>query len=318
MQKRIINIEIASIFYKMADILEIKKVMWKPAAYRAAAQTLESLKENVSKIYKEQGQKGLDNLPGIGSGIAKKIIQYVKENKIEEYEKLKKSLPAGLSEMMEIPGIGPKKASLFYNKLKIRSVEELKKAAQEHRLESLPGFKTKTEENILQGIEIKKSGNKIPLKEAEKIASSILKKLKKIPGVEKALPAGSLRRKSPAVGDIDIVVLTSRPEKVVGKFVKLDFVKKVLGKGREKVTIITKQGVQSDLRFFNRENFGSGLLYFTGSKQHNIWLRKIAIKKGLKLNEYGLFRGSKKIAGRTENEIYKALGLNFIPPEKRT
>ena len=314
------NSKLARIFYEMADIYELQEVRWKPAAYRMAAQTLESLRTDVSEIYKKQGLKGLDKLSGIGSGIAGKIEQFLKTGKIQEYEKLKKSIPGGLYEMMNIPGIGPKKASLFYKKLGIKSIKQLKQAARKGKLIGLPGFKRRAEEKILEGIGIfKKQKGRIPLKQAEKIARPILNSLRKLPEVSKAEPAGSLRRKKPTIRDVDIVVKTNKPEKVIDKFVKMRFVSKVLGKGKDKAIIITKQGIQVDIRPFPPKSFGSGLLYFTGDKQHNIWLRKKAIKQGWKLNEYGLFekKTGKQIGGKTESEIYKKLKTKMLSPEKR-
>ncbi len=309
---------IAGIFYEMADILEIKQEKWKPQAYRIAAQTLEGLKKDVEEIYKKQGIKGLERIPGIGEGLARKIIQFIETGIINEHEKLKKSIHSGLYEMMNIPGVGAKKASLFYNKLKIKTINQLEEAARKHKLFNLPGFKEKAEQNILEGISmLKKQKGRIALKQAEKIAGRILKELRKLPEVRQAIAAGSLRRKKSTIGDIDIVIKTNQPEIVAEKFVKMPFVKEVLGKGREKATIITKQSIQVDIRFFTEENFGSGLLYFTGDKQHNIWLRKKAIKKAWKLSEYGLFQGSKRIAGKTEKEIYKLLNVKFPKPENR-
>jgi len=316
-----INSKIAELFYEMADILEIKNVAWKPQAYRIAAQTLESLGENVEDVYVSGGIKELEELPGIGEGLAKKIIQYIEAGKIEEHEKLKKSIPAGIYEMMKIPGVGGKKASLFYNKLKIKDIKELESAAKRHKLIGLPGFKEKAEEKILEGIEIMKGEKgRILLREAEAIAKSIIHELKKLEEVEGAIPAGSLRRKKSTIGDIDIVVKTEKPEQVLKKFVKMNFVKDVLGAGKEKAIVITKQGIQADARVFTKEEFGAGLLYFTGDKGHNIWLRKIAIKKGWKLNEYGLFdkKTGKRIAGKSEEEIYRKLGISKVPkPEER-
>jgi len=314
-----INEEIAGIFYEIADILEIKKVRWKPQAYRMAAQTLESC-GNVGEIYKKEGRQGLDKLPGIGSGLAKKIVEYIETGKIKEYERQKKSIPKGLYDMMNIPGIGPKKAVMFYEKLRIKNIKELERAAKKHKIRGLPLFKERAEKKVLEGINIfKKQRGRIHLKDAEKIANNIVEELKKLKEVKRAEVAGSLRRKKPTIGDLDIVIETNKPKKVADKFVKMSFVKEVLGKGKEKAIIITKEGIQVDIRFFTKENFGSGLLYFTGDKQHNIWLRKIAIKKGYKLNEYGLFdkKTGKKVAGRTEKEIYKKLGVKMIRPEKR-
>jgi len=314
------NSEIARIFYEMADILEMQNVKWKPAAYRMAAQTLESLRKDVSEIYKSGGQDELEKLPGIGEGIAKKIVQYLTEGKVHEHERLKKTIPAGLYEMMKIPGIGAKRASLFYHKIGIKNIDELEKAVKQHKLLGLPGFKERAEEKVLEGIELLKGEKgRIPLKEAEKIIKPILESLKKLPEVKDAVAAGSFRRKKPSVRDIDIVVKTEKPELVLEKFVKMPFVKEVLGKGEEKAIIITKEGIQVDLRVFTNEEFGAGLLYFTGDKQHNIFLRKIAIKKGWKLNEYGLFdkKTGKRIAGKTEEEIYEKLGLRMPKPEER-
>jgi len=312
------NLELAKIFYEMADILEIKNVKWKPQAYRVAAQTLESLHRDVKDIYKTKGFKEIENLPGIGEGIAKKIIEFIETGKIKKFEELKKELPAGLYEMMKVPGVGPKKASLFYNKLGIKNVSELRKAAKEHKLAELPGFKSRAEEKVLEGVNLLRGQrDKIPLKEAERIANRIARELKKLPYIDKVMVAGSIRRRKPLIRDIDLVVETKKPGKVLSKFVKMKFVKSILGQGEAKATIISKKGIQVDLRVFPHESFGSGLLYFTGSKQHSIWLRKIAIKKGYKLNEWGLFKGKKQIAGKTEKGIYAKLGLKFIKPEKR-
>jgi len=313
-----INDTLAKIFYEMADILELKKEKWKPQAYRIAAQTIESLKKDVVDIYFEKGLKGFEELPGIGEGIARKIVQFIENESIEEYENLKKSIPPGLYEMMNIPGIGAKKASLFYYELGIKNIQELEKAVKEHKLIGLKGFKKRAEEKIMEGLAIlKKQKGRISLKKAEKIANNIVNELKKIKSAEKVEIAGSLRRKKATIGDIDIVVRTENPEKVIDGFIKLKQVKKVLGKGKEKATIITKDNIQVDVRVFTKEEYGAGLLYFTGDKQHNIWLRKIAIKKGWKLNEYGLFKASKRIAGKTEREVYSKLGVRMLSPEKR-
>lgn len=312
-----VNSEIARIFYDIADILEIKNVKWKPQAYRVAAQTLEASK-NVSEIYKKEGIEGLKKLPGVGEALAEKIVQYITEEKINEYERLKKSIPQGLYQMMNIPGVGAKKASLFYNKLGIKTINDLEEAAKKHKLLNLPLFKAKAEEKILEGIGILKGKKeRMPLKQAEKISSQIINELKKLKEVEKIIVAGSIRRKKSTIGDIDIVIQTKKPEIVADKFTKMSFVKEILGKGMEKATIITKQNIQADLRFFNEDEFGAGLLYFTGDKGHNIWLRKKAIKKGYKLNEYGLFLGNRRIAGKSEEEIYKKLGVKYLEPEKR-
>ncbi len=313
------NAEIAAIFYEMAEMLELKNVKWKPQAYIIASQTLESLREDVSEIYRKSGEKGIDDIPGVGEGMKKKIIQYIKEKRIDEYEQLKKIVPAGLYEMMKIPGVGPKKALVFYKKLKIKDIDELYRAAEEHRIQKLPGFKKRAEEKIMEGINILKGQKgRMPLKKARRMANSVLKELNKLSEVDEAVVAGSIRRRKSTVGDIDIVVRTKKPELVLKKFAKMKFVKQVLGVGKEKDSIINKEGIQIDCRVFTDEEFGAGILYFTGDKQHNIWLRKIAIKKDWKLNEYGLFdKKGKRIAGKNEKEIYDRLGVKFVSPEKR-
>ncbi len=315
-----INSEIARIFYEMADILEIQGVKWKPAAYRMAASTLESLYLGVADIYKREGEEGINNLPGIGEALTKKIIQYIKQKRIDEHERLKRSIPAGMYEMMKIPGVGAKRASLFYNKLGIKNIKQLEFAAREHRLLKLPGFKQRAEEKIIEGIALMHGEEtRIPWKKAKPVADNVVRELEKLPEVDEAIAAGSFRRKKSTIHDLDIVVRTGKPEIVLKKFAKMSFVKEVLGVGEEKATIISKKGIQVDVRAFTDEEFGAGLLYFTGDKQHNIWLRKIAIKKGWKLNEYGLFdnKTGKRIAGKTEEEIYEKLGVKFIEPEKR-
>jgi DNA polymerase (family 10) len=318
-KKRVNNEKIAQIFFEMADILQLENVKWKPQAFIVAGQTLESLSKDVSELYRKNGKKGLLELPGIGEALAEKIIQFLKTGKIREHEKLKKTIPAGLYAMMQVPGVGAKKASLFYNRLGIKNIDELSRAAEEHRLVGLPGFKERAEQKIIEGIELMKNEqDRIPWKKAEKIVDKILKEIKKLPEVVECIPAGSFRRKKASVRDLDIVVRTDKPENVLNKFVKMNFVKQVLGIGKEKATIITRDGVQVDVRVFTDEEFGAGLLYFTGDKQHNIWLRKIAIKKGWKLNEYGLFdKNGMRIAGKIEGEIYDKLGLAYINPEKR-
>ena len=310
------NIEIANIFYKIADILEIKGDKFRPQAYRVAAQSLEALKKDVQDIYLEKGEKGLKDIPGIGEALSQKIIQYIETEKIDKLERLKKEIPAGIYEMMSIPGVGAKRAKLFYDS-GIKDIKELEKAARNHKLQKLPSFKQRAEEKILEGIKSMGIEERLPRKEAEKIASKILQELEAIKEIKKTEIAGSLRRKKESIRDFDFVILTDNPEKVIEKITKMSFVKDIIAKGKEKLTIITKQDRQADFRFFNKEEYGAGLLYFTGDKGHNIWLRTIAIKKGLKLNEYGLFKNEKRIAGKTEEEIYDKLGLQYISPEKR-
>jgi len=312
------NTQLAEIFFEMADLYQLKNVRWKPQAYRIAAQTMESLYVDVKDLYKKEGAKGIDNLPGIGEGITKKIVQFLKKGKIDEYEKLKKSLPSGLYSMMKIPGIGAKRASMFYYKKGIKNIDELKKAVKKHQLIGLPGFKQRAEQKVGEEIGIlSKSKGRVPLKDAKKVANSVLRELKKIKSVKEAIATGSIRREKPTIGDIDIAVKAKNTKDVIDRFVKSKIVKKVLAKGEKKAIVILKNNMQCDVRVALPEEYGATVLYFTGDKQHDIWLRKNAIKKGYKLNEYGLFEKGKKIAGRTEKSVYDKLGIKMFPPKMR-
>ncbi len=311
------NIEIAKMFYEIADILEMQGVNWKPAAYRKAARALESLSEDIGEIYKS-GK--LEEIPGIGQALAGKIKEYIETGKIHKYEELKKTVPKGITKLMEIQGLGPKKVKTLYKKLGISSVKELEKAAKQHKISKIPLFKEKTEENILKGLELYKTGEgRTLLHLILPIAERITNDLKNLKEVDKIVAAGSLRRRKETVRDVDILAASKNPEKVMDFFTSMAIVKRVLAKGPTKSSVITREGMQVDLRVVEPEIFGSALLYFTGSKEHNIALRGLAIKKGYKLSEYGLFtkKGDKRIAGRTEEEVYKKLGMAYIEPELR-
>jgi len=315
------NLEIASLFYAIADILEIQSVQWKPQAYRKAARSMESLPNAVDSIYSEKGLKGLLEISGVGEGLAKKIAEYLDTGKINEYEKLKASLPKGLAELIEVPGMGPKKAMLLFNKLKVQSISDLEKAAKEHKIAALKGFGQKSEDNILQGIDILRKGReRLLLGTALPIAAEIAERLKEIKGVNHIEPAGSLRRRRETIGDIDILITTENDaatKRVMDAFTTMSDVIQVLAKGETKSAVLLRGGLQTDVRVLKDNEFGSALQYFTGSKEHNIGIRKIAIKKGMKLSEYGLFKGKKRIAGDDEEGIYKALGMQIMPPEMR-
>jgi len=312
------NLEIADIFFDIANILEMKKVKWKPQAYRKAARSIQSLSESIEEIYKKEGKKGLDNIPGVGERLAEKIEEYLKTGKIKEYEKLKKQTPESLIKIMDIPGLGPKTAQKLYKKLKIKSIKDLEKAAKKHKISKLKNFKEKTEENILEGIKLMRSSKgRHLLGNSLIMAKNIEEELKKTNSINKISNAGSLRRMEETIGDLDILVDTSHPKKVMEKFASLNEIKKIIAKGNTKSSIILKNNIQVDLRVIPSKNFGSALQYFTGNKDHNIKLRKIAIKKGYKLNEYGLFKKNRYICGKTEKEIYKKLGLQYMPPEMR-
>ena len=314
------NQEIASMFFEIADILEMKNIQWKPRAYRQAARAIESLPRDINEIYKRGGIKLLKEIPGVGESIAKKIIEYLRTGKVKNFEKLKKQVPSHIEILMKIPGMGPKKLIKLNKILKISTVKELKQAALQHKIAKIPGFGFKSEQDILEGIGLmKKSRGKTLLMIAQKQANKIINQLKKLPAVKKISVAGSLKRKKPLVRDIDIIVSSNNPKKVIEAFTKIKGIKKIFAKGPTKASIILESGIQSDLRVLPPKSWGAGLLYFTGGKDYNIQMRKIAIKKGYKLSEYGLFdkKTGKMIAGRSEKEIFKKLGLKYIKPENR-
>lgn len=312
------NQRVARIFEEIADLLEIKgENPFRIRAYRKAAMNIETLTEDVSNLIEE---KKLENIPGIGKDLAQKIEEIVRTGTLEQLEKLRKEIPPSLVELLSIPGLGPKTAKLIYDNLKIRSVDELEQMAREHKLQGLPGIREKTEENIIKGIEILRAGRERKrIDQAISIARSFLNELKSIPGVEKISEAGSVRRRKETIKDIDILITSSNPSYVMDKFVSSSMVREIISKGETRSSIRTKELIQVDLRIVEPESFGSALAYFTGSKEHNIRLRDMAKGRGLKINEYGIFKESsgEKIGGMDEEDVYKILGLQFVPPELR-
>lgn len=312
------NLEMARIFNEIADMLELQdENLFRIRAYRRAALNLESLGEDLEEVVRRDE---LRKIPGIGADLALKIKTFLETGRVDFYEKIKKKTPAVLLEMVTIPGMGPKTAKLLYSKLKIRSIPDLEKKARAHKISGLPGIKDKTEENIIKGIEfIKKKKGRMLLSTAAYAANEVLERLKRLKEVKKISPAGSLRRQKETVRDIDILVISTKPAKVMKTFTALPQVKEVLAHGPTKSGILTKDDIQVDVRVMEKGSFGAALVYFTGSKAHNIRLRKLAIEKGLKVNEYGVFKGKreKRIAGKTEGEVYESLGLVYIPPELR-
>lgn len=312
------NREIAKIFYRLADYLDMENMPFKPYAYQKAALVLQSLEQDISQIYAKGGLKALENIPGIGQSIARKIEEYLISGRIKYYEEFKKKLPLDLEEILSIEGMGPKKAKLLFQKLGLSTLKDLEEAARNHKIASLPGFGQKSEKNILQGIAfLKKSQGRFLLGDILPYVKEIVEKLKKIKEVEKISPAGSVRRRKETIGDVDILLTAKNAEKVMDFFVKLPGTEKVWMKGPTKSSLRTEQGFDLDLRVVKNKSYGSALQYFTGSKAHNIALRRLAIDRGLKLSEYGLFKGKRLIAGWNEAGIYKALGLDWIEPELR-
>ena len=312
------NFEIAAIFDEMAELLEIKdENPFKIRAYRRAAQSVESLTKDIEDMAK---QGTLQEIPGIGKELAAKIEEIISTGKLKAYEKLKKSIPASILDMMEIPGVGPKTAKLLYDKFKPKSIGQLEKLAKGHKISKLPRIKEKTEENILRGIELlKQSKERMSLGEALPIAVEITGRLKPLPGVEKISYAGSVRRMKESVHDIDVLITSSKPKPIMDAFISMPRIKNILAHGAPKSSVLLNEGIQVDLRIVEPESYGAALLYFTGSKQHNIHLRGIANDMGYKINEYGVFneKTGKRAAGKEEEDIYKFLKLSYIPPELR-
>jgi DNA polymerase (family 10) len=312
------NRNLAKMFYEIAEYLEMDGVPFKPYAYQKAAMTLEAMKEDVEDIYKKGGVKALRALPGVGEAIAKKIEEYLTTGKLKYYEEFKEKMPIDLNEITRVEGMGPRRARVLFEKLGVRNLKELEEAARGRRIAPLSGFGEKTENNILEAIEFLKRGKgRFLLGDLLPVAEEVLEKLRKVKGVKRADMAGSLRRMKETVGDVDFLVISRDPERVMDVFVSIPGVAKVWGRGKTKSSVRMTEGFDMDVRVIAPESYGAALQYFTGSKEHNIALRKIAIDRGFKLSEYGLFKGAKNIAARTEEEIYRRLGLQWIPPEMR-
>ena len=316
------NIALAAIFHQMANCY---RYLGNNERFRAIAY------ENVSKILHNMQQyiatsasdiSTLDAIGGIGKGIAQKIIEYLQSGKIETFEQLKQQVPFELLELMEISGFGPATLRTLNQQLKIYKKEDLIQALKKNQLKNVKGFGDKKIEQIQRALKLYKQPTRMQLKEAEKIGTAILELIKTIPGVEKAVLAGSLRRKKATIGDIDIVLQAKygHRKKIVDQLIHLPPIDRVLSKGITKASVLLKHsGIQVDIRLVNSLEFGATLLYFTGSKEHNIKLRSIAKNSGYKINEYGLFdiKTDKRLAGATEEEMYHLLHLQFIPPQLR-
>lgn len=312
------NQEIAKILGAIAEYLEMDKVPFKPQAYEKAAIAIEALGEDIENIYKKGGLKALEEIPGIGKSIAEKIEEYLKTGKIKYYEKFRKKLPINLGEITKVEGLGSRKAKILYEKLGIRNLKELEKAAQSGKIRGIPSFGEKTEKNILEGIAfVKRSSDRFLLGDILPEVRGFYEKLKNLKETEKIDVTGSIRRMKETIGDIDFLVISKNPEPIMDFFVSLPGVIKIWAKGKTKSSVRMRNGFDMDIRVVPRQSYGAALQYFTGSKEHNIVLRKIAIEKGLKLNEYGLFRGAKMIASAEEKDIYAALGMEWMPPEMR-
>ena len=312
------NSELAQIFREIALYLEMQGVQFKPRAYEKVAYALEALEEPAAEIYQRGGLKALREIPGVGQAIGEKIEEVILTGRLKYYEELKREVPVDVRGLTAIEGVGPKSVKLLYEKLKVKNVGDLEQAARAGKIRGLPHFGEKMEQKILKGIEFLKQGSgRFTLGSVLPLILEIEQRLRELPEVSEVVVAGSTRRRKETIGDADILAISRKPEKVMECFVSMPEVLHVQAKGATKSMVKLKNGMDVDLRVVEQESFGAALNYFTGSKDHNVALRRIAQEKGLKLNEYGLFRGEKRIAGKTEEEVYKALGLAYIPPELR-
>lgn len=309
------NQEIARIFYDLADMLEVQGVDFKPNAYRRAAQNIESMSEDLEDL-RETGR--LDEIPGVGRSMAKKIAEYLDTGEVAAHQRLQTEVPPGLIEIMRIQGVGPKTAKLLYDEMGIDSVASLREAADAGRLQAVKGLGPKKTENILKGIEQRAAyAERHLLGTALPLAQRVMAYLQEHAPVQRLAVGGSVRRQVETCGDIDLLATAEEWAPVMEAFVTMPEVAEVRQRGETKSIVWLKDGIQADLRVLDDASFGAALQYFTGSKDHNIQVRTLAVNQGYKLNEWGLFREDERVAGRTEEEIYTALGLAYVEPEMR-
>ncbi|MGC9516866.1 MAG: DNA polymerase/3'-5' exonuclease PolX [Methanomicrobiales archaeon] len=309
------NKKVAKILYKVADYLDMEEDTFRPKAYRRAAHNIEFLSEDIVEV---KEQEKLEELPGIGEAIAEKIEEIIETGSLEYLEKLKKDIPVDFDSLMAVEGLGPKTIKLLYEELGITNLDELENQAKRHKIRRLKGMGEKSEKKILENIEFaRKHSSRKLLGYVLPMAHELKEKLSNLDITRNVEIAGSIRRRKETIGDIDILVITSKPENVMDFFTKMDIVENVIAKGPSKSTVRLETGIECDLRVFDDEMFGAALMYFTGSKELNVEMRRIALKNNQKLNEYGLFKGEKRIAGKTEEKIFNKLGMDYIEPELR-
>lgn len=311
------NEEVEELLGEWAELLQVTGAdAYRVRAYEKAARSI----GGYSKDLRDLDDKGILAIPNVGKNMLGRIKEYLETGTAHELEDLREMVPAGMRELLRVPGFGPKKAIFVHQELGVSSLSELAAAAEAHKLQDLKGFGVKTEENILKGIRnYREQEERIPVDQALESAQRIIASMVEACSIDEIAYAGSLRRMRETIGDLDILVAASDPERVMEAFVGMPRVARVMAKGSTKSTIVTRRGIQVDLRVVPHDAWGAALIYFTGSKAHNIKIREIAVKKGLKLSEWGLFlaKDSSTIAARTEEEVYEALGLPWIPPTMR-
>ncbi len=311
------NADIAEIFLRTADLLEIQGANpFRVRAYRSAARTVSEHPHSLSALLLEG--KRLPKLPGIGKDLAGKIEEIVETGACSALSELQREMPGELPELLKLAGLGPKKAAALHRELGVQSLSDLEAAAEAHRIRALKGFGPKSEEKLLRAIRRRLGGERrFGLRDAEQVAQSLIGWLKGTPGIGEVVAAGSYRRRLQTVGDLDILVTCERGEEAMKRFVEYDQVREIVARGETKSTVRLRSGLQVDLRVVPEQSYGAALHYFTGSKAHNIALRQMAVKKGLKLNEYGVFRDGERVGGVSEQEVFALAGLPYIEPELR-
>jgi DNA polymerase (family X) len=312
------NAQVASALRELALRFEIGDVPFKPRAFAKAALTVAALERPLRRIWRQSGIEGIEALPSVGQGIARRIDELLHSGRIAELEALRRRMPADVVGLSAIEGLGPKGVARLYEGLGIRTVEALEKACRKGRVRRVRGFGISSEAKLLHGIELlAASAGRQPLGALLGVAREIEARLAALPGVDRAAFAGSLRRRRETIGDLDFIVAARDPANIGRRFAAMPEVEHVYARGDTKTLVRLASGIDADLRVVPPASFGAALLYFTGSKAHNVALRRLAQRHGMKLNEYGLFRGKRQLAGRSEEELYEALDLDWIPPELR-
>src|SRR5919108_3902306 len=316
------NAVIAETFRKIGFMIEIEEneenATFKARAYKRTSDIIASLSTNIEEIYRKEGLKGLQKIPSIGKAIALKIEEYISTGKIRYFEELKATTPINIDDFYGLESIGPKTIKLLYDKLKIKDLSDLEKAASQGKLRNIPGFSQKKEEAILKKIGLKKKREGYLLGEIYPMVKQIEIRLSKVEGVRNAVAAGSFRRMKETIGDVDFVVASNQVERVTDYFVSMQEIAEVLSRGPTKTFVRLNNGMDADLLVVPEKSFGAALQYFTGSKEHGVAMRKIALAKDLHLNEWGVFDNwQNRIAGSNEEDVYRALDLKWIPPEMR-
>ncbi len=311
------NEDIAAVFDEIADLLEIEgDNPFRIRAYRNGARTLRELGRDIRTLV--EGGEDITRLAGIGKNLAAKIHEILDTGRCRTLEKLRRQLPADLTELLKLPGLGPKRVHALFHELDIHNHEQLERAARDGLVQQLPGFGAKTEARILEALQAHAdTGKRVKLAVAGRYAEPLVAFLETATGVKKVEVAGSYRRARETVGDLDILVIARQGRRVIEHFITYDEIDSVLSSGTTRASVVLRSGLQVDVRVVAAASYGAALYYFTGSRAHNIAARRIARQRGLKINEYGVFRGDKRIAGKTEKEVFASIGLPYIPPELR-